>query len=305
MLWGVACVACALDGLGVGAASYGAPDSANLLALDNVSTSLTALVLVLVSLTSAALTALIMRTERLASVELRNAKDVQQKLLPHKFPHLRTLELAGQCCQASGIGGDYYDLVDLGAGRAGLVLADVSGKGISAALLMANLHAILRSQWAAAGLDPVCLLASVNRLFGESTGHERFATLFLGVYEEATRRLDYVNCGHNAPLLLRSNGTLELLNSTATVLGLFDDWKCEVLSIRLLPGDTLVIFSDGASEASRSDGDELGQDGLVAIVRDHLDLSARPLVEAILARVREFSESTLTDDLTLLVARAR
>jgi len=129
--------------------------------------------------------------------------------------------------------------------------------------------------------------------------------LFLGVYEEATRRLDYVNCGHNAPLLLRSNGTLELLNSTATVLGLFDDWNCEVLCIRLLPGDTLVVFSDGASEATRSDGVELGQDRLVAIVRDHLNLSARPLVEAICAHVREFSESTLTDDLTLLVARAR
>jgi len=181
------------------------------------------------------------------------AKEVQARLLPQAAPILKTLECAGRCLQAWRVGGDYYDFLELERGQLGLVLADVSGKGVHAALLMANLQAHLRTlsgiTRSAAGTitarDLVQTLQEVNRVLWKSTAAQHYATLFFGLYDDGARSLTYVNCGHNAPMLLRVDGSVERLKSTATVVGLFEKWECEARRIDLAPGDLLAIFSDG------------------------------------------------------------
>jgi phosphoserine phosphatase RsbU/P len=246
-----------------------------------------------------------LEAEHRARREMEIAMQVQSKLFPQKMPPLQTLEYAGACTQARAVGGDYYDFLDLGPGRLALVLADVAGKGISAALLIANLQAILRSQYALALDDLPSLLLSVNRLFHESSAPERYATIFFGTYEDATRRLRYVNCGHNPPLLLRADGEVEWLAATATVLGLFDTWDCAVGETRLDSGDTLIIYSDGVTEARNDQGEEFGQDRLLEATLNLNHLGASSLLETLVPRVRQFCGYEQDDDLTLLVIRAR
>src|SRR6266536_1098739 len=185
-----------------------------------------------------------MESERRAAQELEIAKQVQARLFPQTLPLLRTLEYAGTCIQARKVGGDYYDFLDLGGERLGFVIGDISGKGIAAALLMANLQANLRSQCATAFDQPQRMLRSVNRLFCENTPEGAFATLFFAEYDDNAGYLRYANCGHLAALLLRSDTTLERLDSTATVLGVFREWDCSIGECRLLPGDTLALYTD-------------------------------------------------------------
>ncbi|MFQ5778570.1 MAG: PP2C family protein-serine/threonine phosphatase [Terriglobia bacterium] len=203
------------------------------------------------------------------------------------------------------MGGDYYDFLDLGAGRVALVQADISGKGISAAMLMASLQANLRSQYALAREDLARLLRSVNRLFYESTEPAHFATLFFGTYEDATRRLRYANCGHGRPVLLRRNGTLERLSPTVTVLGLFEQWDPAPQELTLSPGDTLVIYTDGVTDAMSDDGEDFGEDRLLETLEANRELSVPSLLSAVVTMVEKFSGREQEDDLTLLVARAR
>ena len=173
----------------------------------------------------------------------------------------------GVCVQARQVGGDYYDFLNLGQDRLGLVVGDIAGKGIAAALLMANLQANLRSQCAIALEHPQRFLESVNRLFFENTIESAYATLFFAEYDCRERRLRYANCGHLPGLILRSDDTLDRLASTCTVLGLFEDWKCGIGESTLLPGDTLVLYTDGVTEAFNDRGEEFGQQNLVEQLR--------------------------------------
>ena len=175
-------------------------------------------------------------SERRAAHELEIAKQVQARLFPQTFPPLKTLDYAGVCIQARQVGGDYYDFLHLGQDRIALVLGDISGKGIAGALLMANLQANLRSQRIIALEDPQRLLRSVNQLFYDNTGDSSYATLFFAEYDDRAQRLRYVNCGHLAGLLLRGNESLERLESTSTVLGLFRDWDCSSGNASSFPG---------------------------------------------------------------------
>ena len=148
-------------------------------------------------------------------------------------------------------------------------------------------------------------LDSVNRLFYEATEPNKYATLFLGVYDDATRRLRYVNCGHNPPVLLGAD-RVELLTSTATVLGLFETWECDIAEICLHPGDTLAICTDGVLEAADPEGKEFGEEGLVATLRSNPQLPARaPYWRPWLAAVKQYAPGEQADDMTLLIARAR
>ena len=189
--------------------------------------------------------------------------------------------------------------------RLGLVLADISGKGISGALLMANLQANLRSQYAVALEDLPRLLESVNRLLCESTPPSHFATLIFGHYDDATRRLRYINGGHNPPLLLRADGRWERLGATATVLGLFEDWRSTAAEVGLEPGDILVLYSDGVTEAMSDRGEEFGEERLLECIRRQPPGQASALLGSILAAVEEFSGREQEDDLTVIVVRAR
>jgi phosphoserine phosphatase RsbU/P len=246
-----------------------------------------------------------MEADRRVARDMEIAREVQFRLFPQVMPPLETLQYAGTCIQARVVGGDYYDFLDLGPGRLGIVLADISGKGIAAALLMANLQANLRSQYAVALEDPKRLLQSVNRIFYENTPEDRYATLFFADYDDASRCLRYANCGHNPPLLLRADGELERLGATATVLGLFKNWKCTVEEVSLRPGDVLLIYTDGITEASGLTGEEFGESRLLEILRSHSQLPVEALLSLVVAGVQEFSGASQADDLTLLIGQAR
>jgi serine phosphatase RsbU (regulator of sigma subunit) len=241
--------------------------------------------------------------EQRTAREMEIAREVQARLFPQKLPPLATLDYVGRCVQARQVGGDYYDFLDLGPGRLGLLLADIAGKGISGALLMANLQANLRSQYAVALDDPSRLLRSVNQLFFENTTESSYATLFFADYGDASRRLRYANCGHNPPVLVRAGGGVERLSATTTVLGLFEDWECPLAEQTLRPGDALVLYSDGVTEARSGEGEEFGEARLIETILKSRWLSPIELLNRLLEAVRKFSDSEQEDDITLVIAR--
>jgi len=244
-----------------------------------------------------------LEAERRAAQELEIARQVQARLFPQTLPPTRTLEYAGLCVQASQVGGDYYDFLDLGRERLGLVIGDIAGKGIAAALLMANLQANLRSQCAIALEQPRRFLQSVNQLFCANTADNAYATLLFAEYDDATQRLRYANCGHLSALLLRSDGTLERLHSTATVLGVFPQWDCAIGECRLAAGDTLALYTDGITEAWNAEGDEFGEQRLVEALCRHRNRCAQSTLQSVVDEVRRFSSIEQHDDITLIVAR--
>ena len=246
-----------------------------------------------------------LESERRAAQELEIAQQVQMKLFPQLFPQFATLDYSGTCIQARQVGGDYYDFLDLGRDRLGLVVGDISGKGIAAALLMANLQANLRSQ-CAVGLDqPQRSLQLVNRLFYENSTSSAYTTLFFAEYDDRARRLRYINCGHLCGLLLRHDGTLERLHSTCTVLGLFEQWVGSTAERPLAAGDTLALYTDGITESFNAQGEEFGEDRLVESLRRHREQSSPGLVASIVDEVRKFSPHEQSDDITLIVAKCR
>jgi serine phosphatase RsbU (regulator of sigma subunit) len=243
-------------------------------------------------------------TVRRRKSELEIAANVQQKLFPHEVHQLKTIDYAGRCVAAREVGGDYYDFLDAGESTLGFVLADVSGKGVPAALLMANLQACFRSQEPHALLQPAHVLETVNRHFFDSTAAERFATLFFGIYDDRTRGLRYVNCGHVEPLLLRASGEMERLEPTATMIGAFRHWSCTELEVSLRPGDTLLIYSDGVTEAEAPSGEEFGEERLLRCLRNSQALAARSLMHCIVENVTEFSHGSRYDDVTVVAIKA-
>jgi serine phosphatase RsbU (regulator of sigma subunit)/predicted enzyme related to lactoylglutathione lyase len=246
-----------------------------------------------------------LESERRAAQEMEIAKQVQARLFPQILPSLRTLDYAGICIQARQVGGDYYDFLDLGRERLGLVIGDISGKGIAAALMMANLQANLRSQCAIALDQPHRLLRSVNQLFYENTTDSAYATFFFAEYDDRAQRLRYANCGHLSALLLRSDDTLERLDSTCTVLGLFKEWDCKISESQLSSGDTLALYTDGVTESFNDAGEEFGEERLVEALRRHRESSSHSLLAAIVDDVKRFSPGEQHDDITLIVARCK
>jgi serine phosphatase RsbU (regulator of sigma subunit) len=246
-----------------------------------------------------------LEAERRAAHELEIATEVQARLFPQRRPEMRTLEYAGACVQTRRVGGDYYDFLDLGQDRLGLVIGDIAGKGMPAALLMANLQANLRSQCATAVEDPARLLQSVNRIFFENTADNAYATFFYSEFDDRTGRLRYANCGHLPGLLLRSDGRVERLDATGAVLGLFAEWECGTGERQLFPDDLLAIYTDGITEAFNDQVEEFGEERLIEALQQHRTLSPNELVAAILDEVHRFSPHEQSDDITLTVARCR
>ena len=245
-----------------------------------------------------------LEAEKRQTRELEIARDVQRKLLPQRRPLLSTLDYAADCTQARAVGGDYWDMLDLGPKRVGLVQADISGKGISAALLMANLQASLRSRPPDSFDDLVGLLRALNRHLHESTESSRYATLFLGTYDDDTRVLRYVNCGHGPPLLVRKGGGAERLMPTAPVVGLFEDWSGEVAEITLEPGDWLVLYTDGVTDATGPEGQEFGEERLLLEVgRGRGRAAGEVLTDVFTALTAWSAHAEQWDDQTLLLVR--
>jgi len=256
-----------------------------------------------------------MEADRRIALETEFARQVQTRLFPQKLPAMKTLAYTGSCFQAREVGGDYYDFLELRPGRLALVLADIAGKGVSGALLMANLQANLRSQYSMAVDDLPKLLVSVNRLFCESTDDASYATLFFADYDDSTRKLRYANCGHLPPLLLRARGSsqdhiseapkVEWLRSTCTVMGLFEAWRCEIAEVLLTPGDTLVLYTDGITEAANADGHEFGEAHLLDTLGRNSHLPVESLLQAVVEEVLQFSSGNEQhDDITAVIARS-
>jgi serine phosphatase RsbU (regulator of sigma subunit) len=244
--------------------------------------------------------------ERRAAHELEIARQVQARLFPQRLPELASLEYAGACVQTRQVGGDYYDFLDLGQSRLCLVLGDIAGKGMAAALLMANLQANLRSQCATAVEQPEQLLRSVNRLFYDNTTDNAYATLFYSEFDDRTCRLRYANCGHLPGLVVQRDGTVNRLSSTATVLGLFPEWSCHTAEFELCPGDLFAIYTDGITEATNQRDEEFGEERLLDVMTRARHLSPNHIVTEVFEEVRRFSGGDQQrDDVTLIVARCR
>ena len=246
-----------------------------------------------------------LESERRAAQELEIARQVQARLFPQTLPPLKTLDYAGICIQARQVGGDYYDFIDLGRHRLGLVVGDIAGKGIAAALLMASLHASLRTQRTIALGHPERLLRAVNQFFYENTPDTAYATLFFAEYIDELRRLRYANCGHLSALLLRTDRILERLDSTASVLGLFPDWDCTLGECRMSPGDILALYTDGITESFNQAGEEYGEDRLVNVLWQNREIPSQALLASVVNNVRRFSPQEQHDDITLIIAKCR
>ena len=244
-------------------------------------------------------------SDRRTAQELEIARQVQARLFPQTLPPLKTLDYAGVCIQARHVGGDYYDFLALGNQRLGLVIGDIAGKGIAAALLMANLQANLRSQFALARDEPQLFLQSVNRLFFQNTTDSAYATVFFADYDDTARRLRYANCGHLAGIVLRRNGHVERLHSTATVLGLFEEWHSPTVECHLSPGDLFALYTDGVTEAFDGSEEEFGEDRLIAALKRHSALPPQTILAAVIDEIRQFSPHEQHDDITLIVARCQ
>lgn len=235
--------------------------------------------------------------------ELDVARTVQQRLLRHKAIAIDGVEYAGRCAPAREVGGDYFDFLDLGSGRLGMVLADVCGKGVPAALLMSNLQACFRTHVDGGHHSTRGMLRSINNLFFESTAPEHFATAFYCEYDTATLRVHYVNCGHPAPTVLRAGRGVESLEATATVLGAFLDWDCEEATLQLEPGDTLVAFSDGVTEAESATGECFGDTHLRALLARLAGQSAETVVDRLIEAAQQFADGAQADDVTCIALR--
>ncbi len=275
--------------------------------------------------------------------EIEIAHEVQAQLFPRRTPELLTAEITGECRAALGVAGDYYDYIEVAPGLVALALGDVSGKGVSASLVMSNLQASLRAQISitaermemaeralvaagaaaeaggdhnqalapdvrAAEIDGVVArkMTNINRQLCQSTESNRFATLFLALYEDRTRRLRYTNAGHNAPLLIRVDGGIERLTVGGMMAGAFEWAEYEDEAAALAPGDVLLIYSDGISEAENEEGCEYGEERLARFAVAHRESSPDELRQAIFTEIDAWSgKKERDDDQTLVILKGK
>lgn len=241
--------------------------------------------------------------ERLMMHDLEQAADIQRNLFPQCPPALPGLELSGRSLPCRSVGGDYFDYVPLSDGRTLVVVADVSGKGLAAALLMSSLqarvHALCELE-----TDVARLVSRLNHSIKANTPDNKFITGFFAVIDSRTGEMEYSNAGHNAPVIARQSGRIELLTAGGPVLGILPNITYSGGKTRLEPGDLLVMYSDGVSEAANSKGEEFGEDAVGEIAAACLGRSADQVLMEIARQLRAFlGECAPTDDVTMVVAR--
>jgi sigma-B regulation protein RsbU (phosphoserine phosphatase) len=233
--------------------------------------------------------------------ELNIAREVQQALFPRQLPERDGLEFSAICLPSAGISGDYYDVLPLPGGRLVFTIADISGKGVSAAILMANLQALLRVL-APSAAEPSAVCRQLNEHLHQVTDAAKFATLFYAEWNSKERCLNYVNAGHNAPLLL-GNGRCERLEQGGMPLGMFPAAKFDTGRICLKPGETLVLYSDGITEAATTTGEEFGELRLEEVVKVNCGKPLPEIQARVLQAVRKWSGPSTEDDMTLMLVR--
>ena len=239
--------------------------------------------------------------------ELERAREVQERLFPQACPPVAGLDYAGACRPALGVGGDYYDFIRLSGTEVGIAIGDVSGKGIPAALLMATLRAYLHGQRLCSMTDLADVMVNLNRLVYESSAANRYATFFYGRYDAPMRRLEYVNAGHNPPLIFRTRRDrhdILRLETGGPVIGLMPDCSYRQGGVTLEEGDVLVLFTDGITEAMNAEGEEWGEERLTQVIGANRALRARDLIDRITRTSDEFAGGAAQyDDMTLIIAR--
>lgn len=243
--------------------------------------------------------------------ELEIAREVQSRLFPARSPDIDGLDILGVCRPAQSVSGDFFDYVRLDRNHLAISFGDVSGKGISAALVMASLHSIVRAQLAmlqdtesgSGAQSAARLVTQANRQLCENTAPEKFSTLFFGAYDTSSGTLCYSNAGHLPPVLLR-NGTLTPLQVNGMIVGAFPFAEYTATHVSLEAGDTLVAYTDGLTEPENQNGEEFGEGRLQAALRRQANLPTRQLIENVMDEVvRWTGQATQQDDMTMLVLR--
>jgi sigma-B regulation protein RsbU (phosphoserine phosphatase) len=237
---------------------------------------------------------------QLQKQEIADARAIQQGLLPKEIPQLPGYEIASAWQSALTVGGDYFDVLPFGEETVGLCIADVAGKGLPAALLMSNLQAAVRGL-ASPSLPPEGLCSRLNALLCRNMTSDRFITLFYAQLDGPTRLFRYASAGHNPPFLLHRDGTHQRLREGGGVLGVFPDQKFDLGSAQLAPGDRVILFTDGVTEANNPEGEEFGEERLLGLLEQNRASSAGELQKRILNAAAAFSDGHWHDDVTLLV----
>lgn len=241
--------------------------------------------------------------------EVEIAREVQERLFPQKLPPIEGIEYSGACRPASGVGGDYYDFLALPEGHLGVAIGDVSGKGIAAALMMASLQASLRGEAMRAPENLAAVIGNVNRMVYEASSANRYATFFYAQYDPHTRRLTYVNAGHNPPMLFHRDGQklqINRLEIGGTVVGLLETFPYEQSAVTIAPGDVFIAFTDGISEAMNSADEEWGEAHLIETIQQCANLTPSEIISRIMQAADGFvAGAKQHDDMTLVVLCAK
>jgi phosphoserine phosphatase RsbU/P len=231
--------------------------------------------------------------------EIEEARAIQLGFLPKEIPQIAGYEIAGAWQPARVVGGDYYDVLAFGEDTLGLCIADVAGKGMPAALLMSNLQAAVRGL-ASPTMSPEILCERPNTMICRNIASDRFITFFYAQLDGASRQLRYSNAGHNAPIVVHRDGTHDRLDEGGSVLGIFQTQHFVMGTCTLLPGDRVLLFTDGVAEASLPEGEEFGDARLIQLLRENCDASAEQLQKTILDTVGTFCGGNWHDDATLI-----
>lgn len=231
--------------------------------------------------------------------EYEEAHEIQQGLLPKQIPQIPGHEIHGGWQPASAVGGDYFDALKFTDTKVALCIADVSGKGMPAALLMSNLQAAVKA-FASESMQPRDLCTKVNRVICSNIAANKFITFFYCLHNAENRRLVYANAGHDAPILIRRDGAILRLREGGAVLGVFSDWNYEQNEVDFLPGDRVLLFTDGVTEVRNSEGEEFGEHRLIELLKGVRHLTAREIQTRVMRTVTEFSGGEFQDDATLI-----
>jgi sigma-B regulation protein RsbU (phosphoserine phosphatase) len=231
--------------------------------------------------------------------ELNRAREIQQALLPKEIPQIEGFEIAGTWEPARIVGGGYFDVIRLSEKKLGICIADVVGKGVPAALFMANVQATVRA-YASESVSPAWLCDRVNSVVCANTTAEKFVTLFYGVLDAEQRTMQFTSAGHPRPILKNASGAVTQLDNGGAVLGVFPTWKYRDSVVQLAPGDRLVLFTDGITEAARANGEQFGEEGLIQVVKKLANEPASKLNAEVLTDVKIFCDSHLQDHATLI-----
>jgi sigma-B regulation protein RsbU (phosphoserine phosphatase) len=231
--------------------------------------------------------------------EVEDARDVQSCLLPKRLPAVDGLEISETWRPAHALSGDYFDVIALDDRRLAVCIADASGKGTGAALVVSNIQAAVRAI-AAPDLSPAALCERVNRIVWQNTAANRFVTFFYAVVDTRERTLAYANAGHNAPIRITRDGTISRFDAGGAVMGVFEEARYESAAVALESGDRVVLFTDGVVEARCENGEELGDERLVALARDARGETAEQMRHRLMCAVEEFCRNSFDDDATLV-----